>query len=699
MAKLTDDDLLAIIRSKSTSFEKNSDHIRLERETALNYYRQDPFGNEQDGRSQVVTSDVRDTIEWMLPQLIEVFLGPDAPCEFKPQSKDDIDAAKQETKYVRYVFNEQNDGFLNLYTWIKDALMYKNSVIKCYWNDDEEETEEDYENINIVELEMLKAEKALTIKKIIPKIDGEKVKEADLKGITIDRISYDIKAIRTEDISKIDIQPVAPENFILDPNYTSVDLAGCDFCQEDAYLTETELLREGFDRDLIDSLPTYNPTIKTETQNRFLDQGGLVINNSNSEKANRKIKISDVYITVDINGDGKAERRFVKIGGDDTILENEPCDYIPYRALTPIIMTHKFTGMSVAELVMDLQLLKSTLWRQSLDSLYLSNNPRYTVLTGQVELDDLLVSRPGGIIRQKTLGAVGTLETPFVGANSLPMIEVVDKMKEERTGVSSVSQGLSPDTLADSTNMMGAMIMNASQARIKMIARIFAETGYKSLMLLIHELTLKYEKNEKIAELGDGEYIPINPSEWKKRKDMTVKVGVGYADRNQKVASLERILNMQQQIFTGQGGEGALLNSTNIYNAVNDLMELTGMDSRDRYFSDPKKYKAPKKPPSVQDRTVDVADAEVTLQASKAAAEHDYDVEKLNQDNRFRYIELMQKDKLERDKLKLQENTALGNFAMEAIREGKEYDNMAKEAQPQQGTADNTGDASELVIE
>lgn len=688
--KLTDEDLLAIINNRSSIAELNETQTSLDRQLALNYYRQELFGNEQDGRSQVVTSDVRDVIEWMLPQLIEVFLGPDAPCEFKPENKSDIEKAKQATKYVRYVFNEQNDGFLNLYTWIKDALLYKNGIIKAYWNEEQEETQEDYKDINVVEYEYLKQDSTYKVEKVKYRVGEEEVKEAALSSIPIDQIIIDVKGKRIADISKVTIQPVAPENFTTDSDYSSVDLADCDFCREDAYLTEAQLLAEGFDQDLIDQLPSYNPTIKPETQNRFINQGG-VITPTDISKATRKIQITDVYIKVDMNGNGNVERRFVKIGGEAKVLENEPVDYVPYRAITPIIMTHTFAGMSVAEMVMDLQLLKSTLWRQSLDSLYLSNNPRYTVVKGAVELDDLLISRPGGIIRQDMVGAVGTLETPFVGNNSAPMMELIDRMREERTGVSSVSQGLSPDTLADSTNMMGAMIMNAAQARIKMIARIFAETGYKSLMLLIYQLVLQHEKNKRIADLGDGEYINIDPSSWRKRNSMVCKVGVGYADRVQKVSSLERVLQMQKEIFTAQGGSGALVNADNIYNAVNDLMELTGLDSRNRYFSDPKNYTPPAPAPTTQEQAIDVAEAEVKLSAAQAAAKHEYDVEKLFMDNKYRYVELIQKDRLERDKLKMQENKELGNLAMQAIKEGKNYANFMGE-----GEVENEGTTIEL---
>lgn len=692
--KMTEDDLLSVIISRSQQAITSQQPIADSRQKALNYYRQDLFGNEEDGSSQVITSDVRDVIEWMLPQLVEMFLGPDAPCEFKPQNPSDIEGAKQETKYVRNIYNEQNEGFLNTYTWFKDALMYKNGIIKAYWNDNVKETTENYKNISLVEYMKLQQDKELVIDKTTMMVNGEKI---DSLNATIppESVNVDVKARRVVDTSKIEICPIAPENFITDTNYSTVDLTDCDFCREDSYMTESDLLDEGFDQDLIDDLPTYNPSLKTETQNRFLQTGGLSLPN-NDNKATRKIKISDVYIRADFDGDGKAELRFVKIGSDNKVLENEECDCIPYRAITPIIMTHKFTGMSVADLVMDLQLLKSTLWRQSLNSLYLSNNPRYTVLKGQVELDDLLISRPGGIIRQDSIGAVGTLETPFVGANSLPMIELIDKMREERTGVSSTTQGLDPDSLADSTNMMGAMIMNAAMSRVKMIARIFAETGYKSLMMLIHQLVLQYEKNERIADLGDGKYIPINPASWKKRNDMVVKVGVGHSDRNQKIMTLERVMNLQQQIFTGQQGVGPLLNENNIYNAVTDLMELSGLDPRDRYFSNPQDYKTPPPPaPSAQERAVDVAEAQVTLDATKAASQHDLDVQKQADDNKFKYIQLIQQDKLERDKLKLAENQELGSLALTAIKMSNEHENnMAKIQTPQPAATDGLGNQS-----
>ena len=218
--------------------------------------------------------------------------------------------------------------------------------------------------------------------------------------------------------------------------------------------------------------------------------------------------------------------------------------------------------------------------------------------------------------------------TPFVGQNALPMMDVIDKMREERTGVSAVTQGLDPSALADSTNLVATQIMSAAQQRIKMIARIFAETGFRWLSLHIHSLILKNEDNKKIADLGDG-FVEVDPRSWRKRRDMVAKVGIGNAEKKEKIISLERILNLQKDIFAAQGGsEGPLLNSTNVYNALQDLQKEVNLDTRDRYFSNPADFQPPPPPENPTSEALEIAEAEVTLRATKDAAEHDLDVEK-----------------------------------------------------------------------
>jgi hypothetical protein len=644
--KIDDDTLRSIIAAKTSSAESMMTTISFERENSLKLYNQELFGNEREGFSKFVTSEVRDTIEWMLPQLVEMFISGDNPVIFSPQNDKDIEGAKQESQYVRYVYNRQNNGFLNTYTWFKDALMQKNGIIKVFWDDNIQDTKEEYQKQSIGELIQINEDEELEITSIVVKVDDKsvgtfksieafsksiesgKIPIVDETGNLLD-ITIDVKADRTLNLSQVRIQPVAPENFWIDPTYPSIDLQETTFCREDILnLTVSDLIVEGFDEDLIAQIPSSKIRMNDSEQiERYRKEDGLLRNTLGvDDEQNRFVDVSDVYLRIDMDGDGIAELRHIKIGGDTIILSNEEVDKIPYFMTTPVINTHKVFGMSVADMIADLQLLSSTIMRQTLDSLYLSNNPRMGVLRGHVELDDLMTSQVGGIVRMDVPNAVTPLVTPFVGQHSIPMMQLIEEMNEKRTGVSSTTQGLNPETLADSTNMVGAMIMNAAQGRIKMIARIFAEVGFKPAMLYVHELVLKNEDNKKIADLG-GEFVEVNPTDWKTRRDMQVKVGIGHSEKKEKIISLERILNAQKDIFAVSGAAGPLLNPQNIHNALQDLLELTGMDTSDRYFANPAEFKPPPPKEDVTSEALEIAEAELTANTTQKAAQFKLDVE------------------------------------------------------------------------
>jgi hypothetical protein len=236
------------------------------------------------------------------------------------------------------------------------------------------------------------------------------------------------------------------------------------------------------------------------------------------------------------------------------------------------------------------------------------------------------------------------------------MMEEIDKMRQERTGVNSVTQGLDAEALANSTNFVGSMIMNTSMMRIKMIARLFAETGFKNALLYIHELILKNEKNERIAELND-EFFTVDPTSWRTRRNMTVNVGIGKTEKRERVMALERIIQLQETIFAAQGPVGPLLDPTNVYNALQDMLEISGMDSRDRYFNNPVNFQPPPPPENPQSEALEIAEAEVTLRAQTAAAKHELDTQKHADEVRLREQEMLLKAEIE--KLKLEQDTIL----------------------------------------
>ena len=309
---------------------------------------------------------------------------------------------------------------------------------------------------------------------------------------------------------------------------------------------------------------------------------------------------------MDIDDDGKSELCKITVAGDaKKLLDIEEVDSMPFISMTPVIMPHRFHGRSIAELVEDIQLIKSTVMRQMLDNMYLTNNNRVAIQDGQVAMDDLLTNRPGGIVRTKQPPQNVMMPIPAqpITEQASGMLAYLDAVKETRTGVSKTSQGLNPDSLNNNTATGMNQVLTQSQMRMELIARIFAETGVKDLALKIFELVCKYQQKEKIVRIR-GKYIPMRPYEWKDRVNVTVQVGLGTGSKEQQLILLNAILERQMQaINLQQNAFGPMVNLRNIYNTLKKLVENAGLNGVEPFFMDPEVGQAqmpelPPKPPS-----------------------------------------------------------------------------------------------------
>jgi hypothetical protein len=312
----------------------------------------------------------------------------------------------------------------------------------------------------------------------------------------------------------------------------------------------------------------------------------------------REIWVTECYLRVDYDGDGVAELRKVTVAGDgaSVVLENVEADDHPFASVTPIPMPHKFHGMSIADQTVDLQLIKSILWRGALDALYLSNAPQMGAVEGQVNLDDLLNRRPGGIVRIKSPTALVPIPTAPLGGDVFQMIEYIDTVREQRTGVTRYNQGLDPDTLNKTATGINA-IQNAAQQRLELIARVFAETGVKRAFRRILELVCKHQQKPKIIRLRQR-WVAMDPREWNDEMDMTVTVGLGTGNRDQQVSHIMNLLQLDQQIVQMQGNiAGPLVTGVNIYNKLAKLVEASGLKAVDSYYTDPRTMPPMQSPP------------------------------------------------------------------------------------------------------
>ena len=594
-----------ILRVLSSEIHQASGYIGGElvarRKKSLEYYLGMPLGNEQEGRSQVVSNDVLDTVESLMPSLMKIFTAGDNIFECEGVGPEDEEMARQCTDYLNYIFYKENDGFLALYSAFKDALIQKNGILKIYWDNSQKTEREEYTRLTDDEFMDLTSDPEVKVS------NHSEYEESitDDNGKEVDKISFhDVVIHRTKLYGKVRIEPIPPEEFLIERRCKSIDTAN--FVCHRTQKTRSELIEMGYDPELVNSLPTGDTDYYTE--DKFVRHQNVDFSHgqTDGDESTQDVLIHECYLRMDADEDGRAELLKITTAGEATkLLDIEEVDTMPFISMTPVIMPHRFHGRSIAELVEDIQLIKSTVMRQMLDNMYLTNNNRVAIQDGQVAMDDLLTNRPGGIVRTKQppQNVMMPIQAQPITEQASGMLGYLDAVKESRTGVSKTAQGLNPDSLNNKTATGMNQVLTQSQMRMELIARIFAETGVKDLALKLFELTCKYQQKEKIVRIR-GKYIPMRPYEWKDRVNVTVRVGLGTGSKEQQLILINAILERQMQaINLQQNVYGPMVNLRNVYNSLKKLVENAGLNSIEPFFMDPEVGAAqmpplPPKPPT-----------------------------------------------------------------------------------------------------
>ena len=571
-SKITEEELLSRIQGEITDALGYSDVISRQRTEAMDYYYALPFGNEVDGRSQYVDSSVMDTIEWIKPSLMRVFASGDEMVKFNPIGPEDVHTAEQATDYVNYIFTRDNNGWEILYTWFTDALLQKNGIVKCWWDETEEWNREEYNNLEEMEFTGL--------------LEDDDVEVMEHTAYEENGGTYhDVVISRRAGKGRVKIENVTPDEFLIARESKSIEDAN--FVCQRVMKTVSELREMGYEFD-VDELGSGDDMAEysAERLSRYAyDQSASYqgFGTSEPEEALRTFWLHESFIRTDYDGDGIAELRKVCSVGDK-VLANEPIDRIPFVSITPVKIPHKFFGLSIADLIMDIQLIKSTLMRNLMDNMYSQNFGRYAVLEGQANLDDLLTQRPGGVVRVKSPNAIMPLATPQLEQSSFEMLGYLDQLRESRSGVNKYSQGLNDNALTSHTTATAVnATMTAAQSRVELIARSFAETGVKELMKNIYELVLKNQDKERVVMLRN-KWIPVRPDMWREEYDCSVSVGIGNGNRDQQLMHLTTMLS-----FAGDAMRGGLkiVNEKNMYNMGAALVKNMGFQNVDDFLTNP----------------------------------------------------------------------------------------------------------------
>ena len=546
-----------------------------QRTKAINYYNRYEYGNEVDGRSKIVTGEVAEVVDGALPQLMRIFAGSDELGRFEPRMPGDEEFAKQATELTNYVFFSDNDGVIILHNWMKDALLQKNGIVKYWWEDSEDPTKEEYKGLNAEELTLLFADGEM-------ELISQETEEVGIDPMGMPILSYNVVIKKKKEVGKVCVENVPPEEFLIAKRDKSIKNAR--FVAHRTVKTRSDLIALGYPQDQVDKMPAYNDLTYTPERVARYSAGEMPDETQSLDFSMQEVEVFECYIRTDFDGDGIAELRKVVYAGDQ-IIDNEETDHIPFASICPIPMPHKFFGQSLADRAMDIQLIKSTITRQILDNLYLTNMPRVTALDGQVNLDDLLTSSPGGVVRIKSQGAVQPLSVPATAAQSFPMLDYMDQVLQKRSGVTSTSQGIDPNILQNTTATAIAAMQQAGSGRIEMIARIFADTGVKDLFAGIFHLILKYQDKPRVIRLR-GKYVSIDPREWKNNYDVTVNVGLGTGSQDQKMAMAAMVMQKQEQILSTQGFANPLVSVGQYRNTLGKFIEAAGYKDSMEFFKE-----------------------------------------------------------------------------------------------------------------
>ncbi len=574
---MSDDELRSVVNARLQVTTANlASTVSTDRAKALNYYRGNLLGNEVAGRSAVVSRDVQETVDGILPSLLKVFAsGP--PVEFKAKRPEYEDGAKQATDLVNWLWNDQNPGFLNYNTWFKDALLQRIGCIKIWWDETEKRRVEYYRGLTQGELEMLDQDEGTEI--VIQK------RYADPTGSGMEL--FDIEAVVMDPDGRISIDCIPPEEFLFD--YYAKNTENARVLGHRVEYSVSDLREMGHDDDLIETIPSgdylnYTP----DRLARFNDKNGLFWQSeTDPDPASRRVWVSECYMNIDYDGDGIAEMRRILVAGPNAnvILENEECDSHPFAVLTPRLIPHRIEGLSRAAQTIDIQDIKTTLLRQSLDATYLATNPQVIVIPDQVNIDDFLISGPGKIKRVRSLDAVREMVTPDVTNGALKMMEHMDQIRELRTGLPRVGGELDSNVLNNSAT--GANIVNNVRLeRVELIARTFAETGVKQAFKRILELTQKYQNKSQVIRLN-GKFVEVDPSEWRDGFDMEIRVGLGTGSKEQTLMHLMPIKQTQEQVLLNLGPDNPLCGMQEYYNTCAAIVKNAGLGDVSQYFKNP----------------------------------------------------------------------------------------------------------------
>lgn len=554
-------------------------------EEATDRYFGRPYGDEEEGRSKVVSTEIRDAIEAVMPSLLRIFLGGETTVEFRPRGPEDVELAKQQTDAINYIVREEGNAFKTFMATFDDALLRRLGPMKAWWDESIEVKSDEYHGLTSEQLALLTQDENTRVE-WVEEAGTHTITESGPEGepIVVEVPLYNARITRHVKEGRIRIEAIPNEEFAYSPGARELEDARCVVHRREVHAGD--LIAMGIPRDAVEDAIGRTAAL----EGHELSESRAHTHQDPREHAEgdwstRPVLYTEAYVKIDKDGDGIGERRMFQCLGPDykpVDDEGEIVDGLPFAVFTARPLAHRLEGMSFYDFLKDIERIVSQVERGVLDSMALALEPQTFVNDQRVNLGDLASPEINGIVRVKGDPNVLVREVKhqFIGPEALSVLEYYQHKKEERTGITKASQGLDADSLQSATKAAVAGTLAAAQQRIELIARAFAETGMRPLFKILLRLVIRHQNRPFMVRLR-GHYVEVDPRDWDATMDVVVNVGLGTGSFEERMQALTAIA--EDQLTLMQSGS-PLVGWSEVRATRAKLIELLGFRAADEFY-------------------------------------------------------------------------------------------------------------------
>jgi hypothetical protein len=589
VSEINEGELLSSLENNINAADSYAEsEIGQQRDKGHRYYYGQPMGNERPGRSQHVSMDVFDAVESVKAMLMETFSADRDICRFDPQTSEDFVPAKMATALTNYIFYRENKGSKVLHDVIHDALVAKTGIVKRYYKDYYEYDEETFEGLDEAGFNQIGADPDVTITEYAEDIQSVQVQDPQTgQMMEMSQVMYSGELVRKIDKSKICIEVIPPEDFLVTPRAT--DEEDADFCSHRTSRTRGELLSEGYDPELVAKLDEDKDMHEDGSLGRDSVDGYRHDDSYEADHDREYVTIYESYLKK--YRDDLQKCVVLKVlHSRRVLLDVEIVSEKPFRYFTPFPLPHRFHGMSLADVLFDIQKTQSSLKRGVVDHTFMTNTSRFIANLSLVKNPrDLLDNKVGAVIDVNSPNpenVVRPMPMPNLSGTVFQAIENLETEKEARSGMSRMARGMDSTVVSkQNSSDLITQFMNASNRRIMVMARNLAENFLKPLMHDIYRLAIENESQEKMIQL-DGQFVPVNPQFLGDRTEMTVAVALTPEEQAQE-AQLLLSLDQQFTLNPNDPNVGGMYNAPQRHALLSRAYELLNIKSAGMYLFDP----------------------------------------------------------------------------------------------------------------